>query len=204
MDAVEHGYRLRVPATYLWFNLQPSAWTGIRDTLVGVGAEVAQGGLDGEELCAVAGMTVEFRAAEQRMQAEVSMEGGSVAAACLSALRAAAPKPDAEASPVWLWSPEPFTVGQEAAERADRLLRAARWRLPRLQGSIVLEGLGAALEVLDASATVQLEVQAECFVTVTTPLAIADRSDRERRTAGFEILLSHLGQPVRADHVTFA
>ncbi len=204
MEAVEDGFRLRVPGTYLWFNVEGSAWVRIRAALRNLGAEVAQGGLDGEELCSAVGLTVSYHAQNERMQAEVGVEGGEAAAACLSALLEVAPRPAAEASPMWLWSPQAFAVAGQDARPAERLLRAARWRSPRAQARAVLDALAAALADLDERANVQLEVQAECALSVSTPLVVEDRADRDRRSTGFTALVSRLGEPVRADHVTWA
>ena len=203
MEAVEDGFRLRVPGTYLWFNVEEGEWARIRGALQRLGAEVAQGGLDGEELCSAVGMSVSYHGQSERMQAEVGVEGGVSAAACLGALLHVAARPAAEASPMWLWSPDPFAVAGQEAQPAERLLRAARWRLPRGRAREVLEALMLGVKSLDERANVQFEVHSECVLNVSTPLTVDSRADREQRAAAFAELISRLGDPVRADHVTW-
>ncbi len=201
---MEHGFRLRVPATALWFNLDGPEWGRIAEALVRMGADQAQGGLDGELLWSVAGLTVSYRAEDKRMQVEVTAEGGAAAAGGLAALRTVAPPPAAEASPIWLWSPGAFRIGEAGAAPADRVLRAGRWRLARRRSTDAVAAVEDALQLLDDRATLVLDVQQECAVSVNTPLVVSDRQDLERRARAFDALLGRLGEPVRAEHVTYA
>jgi hypothetical protein len=200
--ALEAGFRLRCSGTLLWFNVGAEQWSSVRRALVALGAELGRGGLEGEEVCTASGLLVSYHPGHSRMQAEVEAGGGRMAAACLAALRQVAPAPAAEASPVWLWSPEPFQVGAEVARPAVRVIRAARWVLPRSATAAVVEAAGEAAAGLDARGTLELLVAGECELRVTTASAVVDGMDAIRRADLFAALLRRLGRPRRVEYVT--
>lgn len=202
--AQEAGFRLRFPATSLWFNVDGPTWEGVASALRAHGAETAHGGLEGEVICAVDGLVVSYRPADTRLQAELGPEGGMAAAMCLSALLERLADPAATASPVWLWAPEPFRVGSQVAAPAVRFVRAARWLLDRGRAADALAAAAHAVEALGAEVQLTCQVEARVDLEVRTPLAAEDRESVRRRSHAFATLLRRLGEPVRVDFATFA
>jgi len=205
-QARQEGFRLRVPATSLWFNVDAQGWSRVCAALEAVGAETATAGLAGEQLCGAGALQVTYRAQEQRMQAELSAEGGAEAASALAALKAMAEAPAAEASPMWLWSPVPFGVGGQEAQPAIRVVRAARWVLPRGHAVVALAAAAAAEAGLGAGAALRLEIQSHCEVEVSVPPPgeAAPKPDLDRQARAFGALLQTLGEPGWAVYATQA
>ncbi len=204
LPALEAGYRLRVPGTALWFNVEPPAWEAVRLALVAAGAEQARDGLQGEELYQVPSLSVSYQGGSGRVQAIVEAEGDLRVAACLSALRAGLEPPAAEASPVWLWSPTSFAVAGVQASPAQRLIRAARWIVPLQTAESALCGVRELLSSLAAQVRVRLLIEDACILEIETRRAGLDGGDPHTRAAALEALLERLGPPERAEHVTFA
>ncbi len=202
--AREAGFRLRVPATSLWFNVDAGGWRRVCAALEAVGAEASSGGMEGEELRGIPGLLVTYRPDGERLQSDLGPEGGNAVAACLAALRAAVPLPAAEASRLWLWAPAPFGIDGRQAEPAFRVLRAARWLLARDRAEVVLAAVAAAAGRLRVQDALRFAWGEGCELEVVTPPDVADAADLERRDAIFGGLLQRLGPPTWNEHATFA
>ena len=201
--ALERGFRLQVPGTQLWFNVQPDLWAEVHRALEGFGCEFAQDGMSGDEVCQGGGMSVTYSAEAGRLRAELLDSAGEAGIArYLEALRALVPPPDAEASACWLWGTEPFAVAGSAAEAAQRVMRGARWRAG---GGDAPEVLGAAAEVAAAVGdllTMHVSVGAMCVLDVASPPEVRGPADLRRRASAFGTLITRLGSPERADYAT--
>jgi len=160
------------------------------------------GGLDGEEVCGAPGLLVSHRAAEGRMQSEVSPFGAPGTPAILAALHAAAPPAAADASPVWLWAPQPFRIGEATAQPALRLLRAARWLLPLDHAGLALRTAGEAYARLGPGTGLRLHIGAEVEVEVGISPREASDPGTGPRSEAFTLLLTRLGQPTWAEYST--
>ena len=204
VDAREVGFRLRVPATSLWFNVDATRWRQVRATLEGCGAETSGGGMAGEELCGLPGLLVTYRPEDERLQADLGPEGGNAVVTCLASLRGAVPPPAAEASQLWLWAPEPFGMDGRQAESAWRVLRAARWLVDRDRAEAMLLAVGAAASRLQAKDGLRFTWGERCELEVVTPPEVADAADLRRRAAIFACLLEPLGAPSWSEYATFA
>lgn len=202
VQALAAGFRVRVPATSLWFNVSGDVWDALRAGLEGAGAETSQGGLDGEVLCGVEGLVVSYRLQEGRLQAEVGADGGLPAARCLATLRAGLPAPAATASPIWLWSPVPFVVGEDAAVPASRFVRAARWVLPRERAGDVLQAAEGALVEFGREVALACVLDARAELEVRTAASADVGPEAARRAEMFDALLARLGRPMRTDYAT--
>ncbi len=202
--ASETGFRLRVPATSLWFNVDADRWRQVRSALEGSGAEAVGGGMEGEELCGLPGLLVTYRPAQERLQSDLGAEGGNAVVACLAALRGAVPPPAAEASALWLWASEPFGIGGRQAAAALRVLRAARWVLPRDRAEVLLAAVAAAAGRLRAQDALRFAWSQGCELELVTPPDVADAGDLERRAAIFSSLVERLGGPSWGEYATFA
>lgn len=201
-SALEHGFRLQVPGTQLWFNVRPELWGQVRAALEALGCEWAQDGLSGDEVCQGGGISVSYSAEAGRMRAELDGAGEAGVAGCLEALRAAVPPPDAEASAVWIWGPEPFRVAGRSAEAAQRVMRGARWTAPGGESAEVLAAAAAAAAALGDTLTMHASVGAMCTLEVASPSEVRGGVDLTRRASAFGTLIARLGQPARAEYAT--
>lgn len=193
---------MRVPATSLWFDVEGPQWQLIRATLGAQGAEPAAGGLDGEELCAVPGLLVSYRAGDKRMQSELTPEGGAAAVRALAALLELAPPPAADATPIWLWSEGPFTLGGTKAEPALRVMRNARWRLPVTQAPAVFTVAERAYALMGPQATLALRIHHHIEFEMGTAPATTDDRPVPSRIQAFDLALTQLGVPSWAEYST--
>jgi hypothetical protein len=192
-----NGYRLLVPAIWLWFHADDAAWTAVEQALTGAGMRPLR--LDGVASFEGRGFAIEYRMDSHRLSVELTHEAGPDAVAALVAMEVAAGDPDLETGNCWLWSPTPFTIRGMAAEAARRLVRAARWLLPH-------ERLAAALAALAAEAG-----QIPPGISLTLHLAAVVRLEMHvpERQAGacgpvFDHLIQALGEPDHLAHVTVA
>lgn len=200
--ASTQGYRLRVPATSLWFDIDVAQWHLIRAGLSAQGAESVVGGLEGEELCSVPGLLVSYRADARRMQSELTPEGGSAAVRALAALRQAAPPSAADATPIWLWAEESFTWDGIQAEPAIRVMRSARWILPIAQAPDAFTAGERAYALMGERATLSLRIQHQVEFELGTAPAIDDDRPVQPRIQAFALLLTRLGSPTWAEYST--
>jgi hypothetical protein len=192
-----NGYRLLVPAIWLWFHADEAAWTAVEQALAGAGMRPLR--LDGVASFEGRGFAIEYRHDHHRLSVELTHEAGPEAVAALVAMEGTAGEPDLETGNCWLWSPQPFTIRGMSAQPARRLVRAARWLLPH-------ERLGAALGALAGEAA-----QIPPGVSLTLHLATVVRleihvPERQAAPCGpvFDHLIAALGEPDHLAHVTVA
>ncbi len=200
--AMAHGYRLRVSATSLWFDIAPERWRHIRDAVTLAGAEPAAGGLDGEEICSAPGLLISYRDTERRMQTELGPDAATAAARILASLYATAPRAAASASPVWLWAPEPFALDGVPAEPALRIMRAGRWLLPLPRAADAFSAAATAHAALGSGAVVRMELHSQVELEVTVAAQTAAQAPAAPRLEAFTHLLARLGTPTWAEYST--
>ncbi len=193
-----NGYRLLVPAIWLWFHADDAAWAAVEQALAGVGVRAPR--VDGGAALEGQGFAIEYRADSQRLSVEMTHEVGPDAAVALAAVAGAAGEPDMETGNCWLWSPAPFAIRGAPAEAAQRLVRAARWvlsadRLKVVLGAVAAEAdmlpLGVSLTVHRGGGVVRLEIRVpEPEVEACWPV--------------FQRLMATLGDADHLAHVTVA
>lgn len=198
------GYRLRVNATALWFNIDKDRWNVIRTALRTSGAEGPLSGFDGEEIWATAGLTVSHRASEGRMQSELQPSDAEDTPAVLATLLQVAPRPSAEASPTWLFGPAPFAIAQRTAEPALRVMRAARWLLPLPSAPEVLAAAASAHSAIASGASLRVQITTDVELEFVTTPPETDPLAQQAQITAFERLLGRLGQPSWAEYRTLS
>jgi hypothetical protein len=192
-----NGYRLLVPAIWLWFHADGAAWAAVEQALARAGMRVLEtagvASLEGH------GFAVEYRADSRRLSVELTHEAGPDAVVALSAVAGAAGEPDLETGNCWLWSPTPFAIRGARAEAAQRLVRAARWVLPGDRLALTLAALAEQAQRLPPGVSLTLH-----FGTVVRLELHVPEREAEAGWPVFQHLMACLGQPDHLAHVTVA
>ncbi len=192
-----NGYRLLVPAIWLWFHADDAAWAAVEQALAGAGIRMFRA--DGVAAYEGQGFAVEYRAEHQRLSVEMTHEAGPDAVVVLGAVADAAGEPDMETGNCWLWSPAPFAIRGARAEAAQRLIRAARWVLGRDRTQAALTLLTAEVTDLPAGVSLTLHLGSKVRLELHVP-----EHDVEASWPMFQRLIASLGSPDHLAHVTVA
>lgn len=192
-----NGYRLLVPAIWLWFHADHAAWQAAEQALRAAGLEVERA--DDDAVFEQPGMAIEYRRDTERLSVELTHEAGPDAVSALAALERAVGEPDLETGNCWLWSSQSFAIRGQAAEPARRLTRAARWLLPAARLSELLATLSAQAAHMVGGLSLTLHAATVIRVELHVP-------EREAAASApvFAALTSALGEPDHITHVTIA
>jgi hypothetical protein len=192
------GYRLLVPAIWLWFHADDAVWRSVEQALAAAGIRTER--VDGVTVYEGHGLAIEYRPDNHRLSLELTHEAGREAVDALLALLGAAGEPDLETGNCWLWSPRPFRVRGQDAHPARRIVRAARWHLPR-------ERLADAVAALAAGSTELAAAGMNLHMALTGGVRLEVYVAERQAPASvrlFEGLLAALGEPEHIAHVTVA
>ncbi|HVB08755.1 MAG TPA: hypothetical protein VNM16_00125 [Bacillota bacterium] len=192
-----NGYRLLVPAIWLWFHADDAAWGAVEQALGGAGLQPKRN--DGVSSLEGRGFAIEYREENHRLSVELTHEAGPEAVAALVAMEGAAGEPDLETGNCWLWSPIPFALRGAPAEQARRLVRAARWLLPHDRLAVALAAMAAEAAMIPPGVSLTLHLATVVRLEIHVP-------ERQAPSCApvFDNLIAALGEPDHLAHVTVA